>query len=169
MKNKEFYRPIKTLVNLILTGEKEINQDLVFIPVTQEFVNSLNNINDDYNLYFLSCIENFLSSCSKEEKVDVIKVLCENQDLLHGVSLINGMIANSKSLKQNDSTDTIDSMLSNFIIDGQVHRILTLSIYFYIETIAKINVINRKVTINDYKKSVEFHSIKRDLKDLFRF
>lgn len=169
MKNKEFYRPIKTLVNLILTGEKEINQDLVFIPVTQEFVNSLNNINDDYNLYFLSCIENFLSSCSKQEKVDVIKVLCENQDLLHGVSLINGMIANSKSLKQNDSTDTIDSMLSNFIIDGQVHRILTLSIYFYIETIAKINVINRKVTINDYKKSVEFHSIKRDLKDLFRF
>ena len=169
MKNKEFYSPIKSLANLILTGEKKINQDGEFIPITQEFIDSLINIDDDYNLYFLSCIENFLSNCSKEEKVDVIKVLCENEDLLHGVTLINGMVANSKSSKQNDSLDTIDSMLTNFINKGEVHHILTLSLYFYIESIAKIDIKNREIALSDYEKVVEFHSIKRDLKDLFSF
>lgn len=170
MKNKEFYSPIKSLVNLILTGEKKINQGVKSIAVVQEFTDSLpSNNSDEYNIYFLSCIENFLSSCSKEEKVDVIKVLCENENLLHGVSIANGLIGNSKSSKQNDYSDTIDSLLSNFIIGGQVHHILTLSIYFYIESIAKINVTNGGITISDYKKLIKFHSIKRDLKDDFSF
>ncbi|OCB78849.1 hypothetical protein [Flavobacterium crassostreae] len=169
MKNKKFYSPIKSLVNLILTGEKKINQDVEFIPITQELVNSLINIDGNYNMYFLSCIENFLSSCSKEEKVNVIKVLCENEDLLHGVSLVNGLIANSKSSNPNNSPDTIDSVILNFLIKGQVHHILTLSIYFYIESIATTNILNGKISKNDYEKIIEFHSIKRDLKDLFIF
>ena len=70
MENKEFYSPIKSLVNIILTGEKKINQDGEAITVVQEFTDSLPaNNSDEYNIYFLSCIENFLSSCSKEEKL----------------------------------------------------------------------------------------------------
>lgn len=170
MENKEFYSPIKSLVNIILTGEKKINQDGESITVVQEFTDSLpSNNSDEYNIYFLSCIENFLSNCSKEEQVDIIKVLCENEDLLHGVSLINGMVASSKTPKQDDSSDTIDTVISNFIVNGQVHHILTLSIYFYIESIAKITFNNGEIAISNYEKIVEFHSIKRDLKDLFNF
>jgi hypothetical protein len=169
MENKEFYSPIKSLVNIILTSEKKINQDGEFIPLTQEFIDSLINIDDDYNLYFLSCIENFLSNCSKEEKVDVIKVLCENEDLLHGVSIMNTIIKNPKSLKQSDFSDTVDSVLSNYLTDGELHPIITLAIYFYIESVAKIEVNSGEIALSDYEKIVEFHSIKRDLKDLFSF
>lgn len=168
MNNNEFYSPIKSLVNLILTGEKEISQDGESIVVVQEFIESLlPNNKDDYNLYFIGCIEEFLRSCKNEEKVDVLKVLCENENLIHGVSLMNTIIKKPTSLKQNDFSDTVDSALSNFLINGEVHPVITLSLYFYIESIAKSTIVNGEITQGDYENIIEFHSIKRDLRDLF--
>lgn len=110
-----------------------------------------------------------MSSCSQEEKVDIIKVLFENDDLITGASLINRLVTNSKSLKQNDFSDTVNSVLASFIIDHEVHPILTLPLYFYIESISKSTIINGEITKIDYQKILEFHSIKRDLKDVFSF
>jgi hypothetical protein len=170
MKNNEFYGPIKSLLNLILTGDRIIDQDGELITLVQEFMDSLpSNNGDDYNIYFLSYIEEFLSNCSQEEKVDLIKVLYENEDIMRGVSLINTLVTNSKSLKQNDFSGTVDSVLARYIIDNEVHPILTFSFYFYIETISKITIVNGQITKSDYEKIIEFHSIKRDLNELFIF
>jgi hypothetical protein len=170
MKNKEFYSPIKSLIDLILTGEREMNENVKTIRVTQEFINSLSSTTcDDYNLYFLSHIEDFLSTCSQNEKFDISKVLCENDDLIAGASLIYTITTNANLLEQNNSSHTIDTVLSNFVINEEVHPVLTLSIYCYIESISKITIVNGQITKSDYKKIIEFHSIKRDLKKLFSF
>jgi hypothetical protein len=170
MKNNEFYSPMKSLINLILTGEREMIEKGKTIRVTQEFIDSLSLTTcDDYNLYFLSRIEDFLSSCSQEEKVDIIKVLFENEDLITGVLFINKLVTASKSLKQNDFSDTLNSALASYIIDNEVHPILTFSFYFYIESISKITIVNGQITKSYYKKIIEFHSIRRDLKEVFSF
>ncbi|CAM3132785.1 hypothetical protein [Flavobacterium frigoris] len=169
MKNNKFYSPIKSLINLILTGERKIDQDSQLITVVQGFTDSLSSNNsDDYNIYILIHIEEFLSSCSQEEKVDIIKVLFDNEDLITGVLFIN-RLTDSKSLKENDFSDTLNSTLASYIIDNEVHPILTFSFYFYIESISKITIVNGQMTKSDYKKIIEFHSIKRDLKKLFSF
>ncbi|NDP21455.1 MAG: hypothetical protein GZ091_10290 [Paludibacter sp.] len=155
---------------LVLTGERKINQNGQSITVVQEFTDSLpSNNGDDYNIYFLSCIEEFLSSCSQHEKVDLIKVLYENEDIITGVSFINKLITNSKSLNQNDFSGTVDAALASFIIDNEVHPIITFLFYFYIESISKSTIVNGEITKNDYEKIIKFHSIKRDLKQLFVF
>jgi hypothetical protein len=170
MKNNDFYSPMKSIVNLILTGERKIDQDGESITVVQEFIESLlPHHKEDYNLYFLFCIEDYLNNCSKEEKVDILKVLCENENLIHGVSLMNTIIKKPKSFQQNDITDTVDSVLLNFLTEGEAHPIITLSIYFYIESIVNSPIMNGEITKSDYDEILEFHSIKRDLKELFKF
>ena len=159
---------MKSIVNLILTGERKIDQDAESIVVVPEFIESLLPHNKgDYNLYFLGCIEEFLRRCNNEEKVDVLKVLYENENVTHAVSIMSTIIKKPKYLKQNAFSDNLDSALSNFLTSGEVHPIITLSIYFYIESIAKSTIVNGEIIQSDYEKIIEFHSIKRDLRDLF--
>ena len=170
MKNNEFYGPIKSLINLILTGDMVIDQEGELITLDQDFMDSLPSSNgDDYNIYFLSCIEYFLKSCSQHEKVDLIKVLYDNEDIVTGVSFINTLVTDSKSLNQNDFSDTVDSALASFIVENEVHPIIVFSFYFYIESISKSTIINGEITKSEYEKIIKFHSSKRDLKELFIF
>ena len=170
MSNKKFYSPIKSLVNLILTGEKKINNNKTLITVCQEFLDSASfNNSDDYNLYYLNCIEVFLNNCNNEERVNLVKVFYENDDLVTGVLLINTLVTNSKSIKQTDFSDTINSMLANFVANGEVDDILSLSLYFYIERVSKLTIINGELSRSDYEQTIKFHSMKRDLNDLLNF
>ena len=151
---------------MILTGERKIDQDNQLITVVHEFVDSLSSSNsDDYNTYFLSRIEDFLSSCSQEEKADIIKVLFANEDIITGVLFIHKLGGtDSKSLDQKDFSDALNSVLASFIINLNVDPVITLSLYFYIESISKITIVKGQITKTDYEKVIEFHSIKRDLK-----
>ena len=161
---------MKSLINLILTGEKKIDHNSQLITVGQEFMDSLSlNKSDDYNTYFLSRIEEFLCSSSQKEKVDITKILLENEDLITGVLLINRLINDSTSFNHNDFSDTLDSVIASFNLDHKVDPVLTLSLYFYIESISNITIANGQITKSDYKKIIKFHSIKRDLKELLNF
>lgn len=110
-----------------------------------------------------------MKSCSQQEKVDLIKILYENEDLVTGVSFINRLVTDSKSLNQNDFSGTVDAALASFIIDNEVHLIIAFSFYYYIESISKSTIVKGEITKSEYEKIIKFHSSKRDLKELFIF
>lgn len=168
MKNKEFYSPIKSLVNLILTGEKEITVNNDPIIVTQEFVDAISQYDrNTYNLYFLNKIESFLKSCNNEERFDLLKFYHENNVLLIGASILNKQLADSAKLEGKDFSEILDSMFSDYIVNKEVHPVLCFAIYFYVENLAKINIVNGMVSRNEYQKAIKFNSIKRDVKDVY--
>lgn len=170
MESTAFYSSIKSLINLILTGEKEVNHNHNSITVTQEFLDSPRSNNcQEYNLFFLHYIEVFLKNCTIEDRINLVKVLYENIDLVTVVLLTNLLDTNSESINQNDFSNSINSMLANFVTNGEVDDILSLSLYFYIERVSKLTIINGEVSRSDYEHTIKFHSIKRDLNDLFNF
>lgn len=170
MEIKEFYKPIESLVNLILTGEREITINIEPIIVTQEFIVALSQYSSNsYNSYFLNQIEIFLESCNNEERFNFLKFYQENDVLLIGASILSEQLADSAKLEGKDFSEILDSMFSDFIVNKKVHPVLCFAIYFYIENLSKINIVNGMVSRTDYQKAINFNSIKRDIKDVYDF
>ncbi|MGM8362442.1 hypothetical protein ACSV4D_11050 [Flavobacterium sp. ARAG 55.4] len=168
METKEFYKPIKSLVNLILTGEKEINVNNNPIIVTQEFLVAISEYSrNTYNLYFLNRIESFLESCNNNDRCDLLKFYQENNVLLIGASILNEQLADSAKLEGKDFSEILDSMFSDYIVNKEVHPVLCFAIYFYVENLSKINIVNGMVSRKEYQKAIKFNSIKRDVKDVY--
>lgn len=160
MEIKEFYKPIKSLVNLILTGEKEINVNDNPIILTQEFIEALSQYNSNsYNSYFLNQIESFLETCNNDDRFDLLKFYQENDVLLIGASILNEQLADSAKLEGKDFSEILDSMFSDFIVNKKVHLVLCFAIYFYIENLSKINIVNGMVSRTDYQKAINFNSV----------
>lgn len=170
MKTKEYYKPIKSLINLILTGEREIALNDDPIIVIEEFTNSLTpNMNDTYNLYFLNRIDNFLGTCNNEERVDLLKVYLENDVLVFGVAFMDRLVTKSAMLGKIDLSDNLNSVFFSFVNDREVHPILFFSLYFYVENVLKITIVNGMVSKADYKKVIKYNSIKREIDDVSIF
>jgi len=170
MKIKEHYKPIKSLINLILTGEREITINENPIIVVEEFANSLTTYDrDTYNLYFLNRIEKFLESSNDEERFDLLKVYLENDILMTGVTIMNGLGTESKTLGKNDFPDILNSVLLSFIAGREVHQILCFSLYFYIENLSKTKIVNGMIPTTEYKEIIYYNSIKRDIDEVFNY
>ena len=168
MKIKKIYKPITSLVNLILTGEKEITVNNDPIIVTQEFVDAISQYDrNTYNLYFLNRIESFLESCNNNDRCDLLKFYQENNVLLIGASILNEQLADSAKLEGKDFSEILNSMFSDYIVNKEVHPVLYFAIYFYVENLSKINIVNGMVSRNEYQKAIKFNSIKRDVKDVY--
>ena len=168
MEIKEFYKPIKLLVNLILTGKKEITINNNPIIVTQEFVDAISEYSrNTYNLYFLNRIESFLESCNNDERFDLLKFYQENDVLLIGASILSEQLADSAKLEGKDFSEILNSMFSDYIVNKEVHPVLCFAIYFYVENLSKINIVNGMVSRKEYQKAIKFNSIKRDIKDVY--
>lgn len=170
MKTKEFYKPNQSLVNLILTGEREITVNNDPILITQEFIDAISQYSSNtYNLYFLNRIEIFLESCNNEERFDLLKVYQENDVLLIGASIMSKLFAKSVKLAGNDFSEILNTIFSDFVVAKEVHPVLCFAMYFYLENLSKINIVNGKVSRTDYQKVIKFNSIKRDIKDVYDF
>lgn len=168
MEIKEFYKPITSLVNLILTGKKEITVNNNPIIVNQEFTNAISQYDrNTYNLYFLNRIESFLASSNNNDRCDLLKFYQENDVLLIGASILNEQIVDSAKLEGKDFSETLNSMFSDYIVNKEVHPVLSFAIYFYVENLAKINIVNGMVSRKEYQKAIKFNSIKRDIKDVY--
>ena len=162
MKNKEFYSPIKSLVNLILTGERKINHYLEFIPITQEFVNSLINIDDDYyNIHFLHCIALFLDECNVSERNDIMKIYKENVIFIFGTLILNGQLMDVALEENKDLHTVLDDIFSDYLTYKKLQPTLCLAIYFYIENLSQIEFNDRLILKSEYEKVIQCNSIKR--------
>lgn len=168
MEIKEFYKPITSLVNLILTGEKEITVNNDPIIVIQEFVDAIAQYNrNTYNFYFLNRIESFLETCNNDDRLDLLKFYEENDVLLIGASILNEQLADSAKLEGKDFSEILNSMFSDYIVNKEVHPVLCFAIYFYVENLSKIKIVDGMVSRKEYQKVIEFNSIERDVKDVY--
>ena len=162
MNNNEFYSPIKSLVNLILTGEKEISQDGESIPITQEFVDSIVNEDDDfYNLHYLNCIALFLDECESQERIDIMKIYNENIIFIFGTLILNGQLMDAAITEDKDVHTILDEIFSDYVIYKRLQPTLCLAIYFYIENLSKIEFKDRLISRFEYEKFIQYNSIKR--------
>lgn len=170
MESQRFYIPIRSLINLVLTGGRDIINNSNPIIIDPKFTDSLScNNGNNYNEYFLNCIRLFLETCRYEERIDLLSVYQDNHLLLVGTSILNGLLFDSAIAEGNDFETILDSMFSDYITDGEVTPTLCIVIYFYIENLSNINIVDGIVSRSEYEKTINFNSIKRDLNDVFNF
>ena len=141
---------------MILTGRKEVTNSSDPILTDPEFIDSLSFYSSsNYNEYFLNCIRLFLENCSYEERVDLLNVYQDNHILLLGTSILNGLLFDLAIAAGNDFGTVLDSIFSDYLTDGEVNTTLCIALYFYIENLSKINLINGTISRTVYQKAIK--------------
>lgn len=170
MVEKKFYKPLQSLVNVILTGDEKSPQGEEPIILGEEFLNSVSNPKDDsFNLYFLDRIEKFLANRGKNDRVDMVKVFYDNDDLLSGAYILTNISNKDHRIEDEDFAEKFNKIMLEFVIGGDIHIALCVTLYFYIENLARINSKNRRISIAMYNKALMQNSRKRDVNSVFSY
>ena len=169
MRTTSFYRPLKSLINVILTGDEKSPQGEGSIELDGEFLASIDNPKDDsFNLYFLDRIEKFLTKCGKNDRVDMVRVFYDNVELLSGAYIWTVLTNKNHKIDQELYMDKNKIMLE-YVSGEKAHMALCLTLYFYVENLTRINIKNRKISIDIYNNAIIENSTKRDMESVISF
>jgi hypothetical protein len=164
MESIHFYKPIELLMNTILTGQSNISFVNDKLLLKTAYISSiLETKNDHYNIYFLSCIEQFLKDCDLNDREKLFCFFIENDIYFSGVYFLN-------DLDENAATETLISgkslMLTEFVQTHKLSKSLILTLYFYIENSSKVKIVDNSISREEYHKILEFNSKKRDFTNI---
>ncbi|MGV8994529.1 MAG: hypothetical protein ACOH1O_10540 [Flavobacterium sp.] len=169
MSTTNFYKPLESLVNVILTGDEKNPQGEHPIQLDGEFLSSISNPADDsFNLCFLDRIHKFLENRGESDRVDLVKVFYDNVDLLAGAFIWTVLTNKNHKINQEISMDQ-NKIMFDYVSVGTAHLALSLTLYFYVENLAGLNISNDTISIDTYNKAIFENSIKRDMESVISF
>ncbi|MGS4346433.1 hypothetical protein ACKUSY_12725 [Myroides odoratus] len=167
MKIKECYTVLVPLINLILTGSKELSIEDGYIELSEGYKFSM----DEYtqakqSTHFYRCIHELLDSLNQQQKVDIVKIIAEN-DVLVTTALLTDLIESKKPINANqDNEAKFNKMMFEFISGINTDSVIYKVLYMYLENLHRIEIKEFSITKVEYVKVLKFNAQARNNEDI---
>lgn len=167
MKTKEYYTVLVPLINLILTGNKEITIANEFIKLSEGYKFSIQEYAQaKQSKHFYRCIQEFLVSLTQQQRVDIIKIIAEN-DVLLTTAILTDLIESKKAINTNQDNETVfNKMIFEFLSGNNTHSVIYRVLYLYLENLHRLEIKEVTITKKVYERILKFNTQSRSNEDI---
>ncbi|MDM1450425.1 hypothetical protein [Myroides odoratimimus] len=167
MKTKEYYSVLVPLINLILTGSKELLIENDCIELSEGYKFSMQEYTEaKQSKHFYQCIHQFLESITQQQKADIIKIIVEN-DVLLTTAIFSTYIESKKPINANQDNEAMfNEMMFDFLSGSNVDPIIYRVLYLYLENLHRIDIKEFTITEGEYERVLKFNAQARSSEDI---
>lgn len=167
METKEYYSVLVPVINLILTGYNEIDENNGIITLSTGYQNSTEEYSKGkQSLHFLDSINRYLESLSLDQKKDIVKIILDNDVLLTATILTHQLESSTPINISNDNQEYLDKVVFNYLSDNTVDPFLYKILYMYLENLHRIERNQWSITITEYNRILKLNKKERDRDDI---
>ncbi|SEJ40324.1 hypothetical protein SAMN04488018_13312 [Myroides marinus] len=173
MKTKECYSVLVPLINLILTGIKEVIIVNEFIKLSEGYKSSMQEYAQaKQSKHFYQCIHQFLESITQQQKANIIKIIVEN-DVLLTTAIFSTHIESKKPINNNqDNKAEFNKMMFEFLNGINTDPVIYRVLYLYLENLHRLKIKEFSITKVEYERVLKFNAQVRtneDILSMFNF
>ncbi|WP_158211152.1 hypothetical protein [Myroides phaeus] len=167
MNTKEFYSVLVPLINLILTGKKEVAIEDDCIKLSEGYKFSMEEYAQaKQSTHFYKCIFEFLEHLNQQQKVDVVKIIVEN-DVLLTTAILTDLIESKKPINGNqDNEAEFNKMMFEFLTGINTHSVIYKELYMYLENLHRLEIKEFTITKVEYERVLKFNAQVRTNEDI---
>lgn len=167
MKTKEYYSVLVPLINLILTGTKELNVEDGYIKLSEGYKFSMQEYAQaKQSKYFYQCIHNFLDSVTQQQKANIIKIIVEN-DVLVTTAILTDLIESKKAININQDNEAVfNKMMFDFLSGTNIDSVIYRVLYLYLENLHRLEIKEFTINKDEYKRVLKFNTQVRSNEDI---
>lgn len=167
MKTKEYYSVLVPLINLILTGSKEVVIEDECIKLSEGYFLSMEEYAQaKQSTHFYQCIHEFLKPLTQQQRVDIVKIIAEN-DVLVTAALLTDLIESKKPINTNkDNEAEFNKMMFEFLSGINTDSVIYRVLYMYIENLHRVEVVVDCISEIEYDKVLKFNKQARTNEDI---
>ncbi|MDM1404504.1 hypothetical protein [Myroides marinus] len=167
MNTKEFYSVLVPLINLILTGKKEVTIEDDCIKLSEGYKFSMEEYaHAKQSTHFYRCIFEFLEHLNQQQKVDVVKIIVEN-DVLLTTAILTDLIESKKTINGNqDNEAEFNKMMFEFLTGINTHSVIYKVLYMYLENLHRLEIKEFAITKREYERGLKFNAQERNNEDI---
>ncbi|MDM1514114.1 hypothetical protein [Myroides odoratimimus] len=158
MKTKGYYSVLVPLINLILTGNKEV----VIVDDCVKLSDGYKFSMEEYaqgkqSTHFYECIVEFLDDLSRQQKVDIIKIIVEN-DILLTTAILTDVLESNRAINMNpDNEAMFNKMMFEFLTGISTNSIIYRVLYLYLENIHRLESKDFTIKKQEYMELLNFN------------
>ncbi|MVX36658.1 hypothetical protein [Myroides sp. LoEW2-1] len=117
--------------------------------------------------HFYRCIQEFLVSLTQQQRVDIIKIIAEN-DVLLTTAILTDLIESKKAINTNQDNETVfNKMMFEFLRGTNTDSVIYRVLYLYLENLHRLDIKNLTISNNEYKRVLIFNNQKRSKREIF--
>ncbi|MDM1347550.1 hypothetical protein HX017_10730 [Myroides marinus] len=167
MNTKEFYSVLVPLINLILTGNKEVAIEHNCIKLSDGYKFSMEEYAQaKQSTHFYGCIHDFLEPLTQQQRVDIIKIIAEN-DVLVTTALLTDLLESKKTINDNlDNEAVFNKMMFEFLSGNNTHSVIYRVLYLYLENLHRLEIKKVTITKEVYERILKFNTQSRSNEDI---
>lgn len=167
MKTKKYYSVLVPLINLILTGTKELNVEDGYITLSEGYKFSMQEYAQaKQSKHFYQCIHNFLDSVTQQQKADMIKIIVEN-DVLVTTAILTDLIESKKAININQDNEAVfNKMMFDFLSGTNIDPVIYRVLYLYLENLHRLEIKEFTINKDEYKRVLKFNTQVRSNEDI---
>lgn len=167
MKTKEYYSVLVPLINLILTGNKDIFIEHDSIKLSDGYKFSMEEYaKAKQSTHFYRCIHEFLEPLTQQQRVDIVKIIAEN-DVLVTAALLTDLIESKKPINANqDNEAEFNKMMFEFLSGINTDSVIYRVLYMYLENLHRVEVKEDCISGIEYDKVLKFNEQARTNEDI---
>lgn len=162
MKAKEYYSVLVPLINLILTGSKEVVIENDCIKLSDGYKFSVEEYAQaNQSTHFYQCIIEFLDDLNQQQKVNIIKIIVEN-DVLLTTAILTNLMESKKTISDNQDNEAVfNKMMFEFLGSINTHSVIYRVLYMYLENLHRVEVREGHISEIEYNKVLNFNEQER--------
>lgn len=167
MKTKEYYSVLVPLINLILTGNKELIIESERIKLSEGYKFSMKEYAQaKQSTHFYQCIHEFLEPITRRQRVDIVKIIIEN-DVLVTAALLTDLIESKKPINANqDNEAEFNKMMFEFLTGINTHSVIYKVLYMYLENLHRVDIKEFSIHKQEYERVLNFNNRSRSKEDI---
>lgn len=167
MNTKEFYSVLVPLINLILTGNKEVVIENNCLKLSEGYNFSMEEYaQGKQSTHFYRCIHEFLEPLTQQQRVDIVKIIAEN-DVLVAAALLTDLIESKKPINGNqDNEAEFNKMMFEFLTGINTHSVIYKVLYMYLENLHRLEIKEFTITKVEYERVLKFNAQVRTNEDI---
>ncbi|MDM1456696.1 hypothetical protein HX025_08520 [Myroides odoratimimus] len=167
MKTKEYYSILVPLINLILTGSKEVVIEDECIKLSEGYFLSMEEYTQaKQSTHFYKCIHEFLEPLTQQQRVDIVKIIAEN-DVLVAAALLTDLIESKKPINANQDNEVeFNKMMFEFLSGINTDSVIYKVLYMYLENLHRIEIKEFSITKVEYVRILKFNAQTRNNEDI---
>lgn len=167
MKTKEYYSVLVPLINQILTGSKELIIENDCVKLSEGYKFSIEEFaQSKQSTHFYKCIFEFLEPLNQQQKVDVVKIIIENNVLLT-TAILTDLMESKKPINGNlDNEAVFNKMMFEFLSGIKTDSVIYKLLYMYLENLHRLKIKEFTITKKEYKRVLKFNAQARNNEDI---
>lgn len=168
MNTKEFYSVLVPLINLILTGSKELSIEDDRIKLSEEYKFSMEEYaQEKQSTNFHRCIHEFLDPLNQKEREDIFKIIIDN-DVLLTTAILTDLIESKKPINgDQDNEAEFNKMMFEFLTGININSAIYRVLYMYLENLHRLNTKEFTISKFEYNRVLLFNNQKRSKREIF--